>query len=46
MDNYASFREDTGFSVTVRSGNGEEKGIDAVALSTFKFREEVRKVFG
>ena len=42
VDNYASFREDTGFSV-ISDQELEEKGIDAVVLSTFKFREEVKK---
>ena len=42
VDNYASSGEDTGFSV-ISDQELEEKGIDAVVLSTFKFREEVKK---
>lgn len=42
VDNYASSGEDTGFSV-IGDRELEERGIDAVVLSTFKFREEVKE---
>ncbi len=42
VDNYAASEEDTGF-LLIRDQELEQKGIDAVVLSTFKFREEVKK---
>lgn len=42
VDNYASSGEDGGFSL-IRDEELAEKGIDAVVLSTFKFREEVKR---
>lgn len=42
VDNYAFSGEDTGFSV-ISDHELSEKGIDAVVLSTFKFREEVKE---
>lgn len=42
VDNYASSDETTGFSV-ISDQELEEKGVDAVVLSTFKFREEVKE---
>lgn len=41
VDNYAA-GEDAGFSI-IKDKELEEKGIDAVVLSTFKFREEVKR---
>lgn len=42
VDNYASEEKDGGFSV-IRDEDLEEKKIDAVILSTFKFRQDVKQ---
>ena len=42
VDNYASEEKDGGFSV-IRDADLEEKEIDAVILSTFKFRQDVKQ---
>lgn len=42
VDNYAASEEDNGF-ILIRDGDMEKEGIDAIVLSTYKFRSDLKE---